>query len=44
MDLKNQELVALQHKIDLSDMQSRQSGNSLNKKISELEKLNALIE
>lgn len=44
IELKENEVQALKHQLDIIEMQKRQADSSQNKKFTELEKLNALIE
>lgn len=44
IDIKDKEIQALKHQIDINDLQKRQTDSSQSKKFTELEKLNALIE
>lgn len=44
VELRDNELQALKHQLDIAEMQKRQADSSQNKKFTELEKLNALIE
>ena len=44
IDSKEKEIQGLKHQLDIIDLDKRQTDSSQNKKFTELEKLNALIE
>lgn len=44
LEIRDNEVQALKHQLDIIEMQKRQADSSQNKKFTELEKLNALIE
>lgn len=43
-DLSEQEMLNIKHKLELSQMEKRYSDSSQQKKLTEMEKLHALIE
>jgi hypothetical protein len=44
VELKDQEVIELKHKLDLVEMEKRYNDSAGNKKVMETEKINALIE